>query len=176
MKPILLFALTCLLSVSVETQQSSPTPPRALHAQDVMAISIPAAVRQNVSATLEYRDTDTIKGVLFDLNEDGISDYIVQSSASLCGTGGCGYSIVDGASRNRLGDVFGDPLYVLATKVRGYFVIETYGHLNARSGKFVTYEFGGTAYTVRTTQLVEGASVDSLFAKLDRIPRWRPRP
>ncbi len=123
MRPILSLSLGLLIFVSVTAQQSPPKAPWVLDSIDAGPISVPAAVRSRLE--LEYGDADSIRGVLADLNGDGIVDYIIQSAPGLCGTGGCVYSIVDGAQGKTLGQVFGNPLYVRSAKTRGYLVIET---------------------------------------------------
>jgi hypothetical protein len=176
MKFIFVIALGLLLSVNVTTQQSAPKAPWVLDSIDAIPISIPAEVRRTVPPDLEYRDSDIIRGVLFDLNGDGTDDYIIQSAPGLCGTGGCPYLIVDGAKRKGLGQVFGNPLYVHSERTRGYLVIETYSHQGAESGEDTIYSFDGNAYVPQSQRLLEGSAVDDLFTALSRIPRWRPRP
>jgi len=142
----------------------------------VTAISLPASVRDRVRAQLEYEPNDSVKGVVVDLNHDRRPDFIVQSARSLCGTGGCLYLVVDGAQGKVLGQLFGEPLYVLKKRSHGYPTIASYSHMSVASGSYTTWTFDGREYKQTGTRSVEGASLDSLFTILKRIPMWRPAP
>ena len=138
---------------------------------DAIPIAVPSGLRSAVG--LEYEETDSIKGVLVDLNGDGVRDYLIQSASSLCGNGGCVYALFDGATHENLGQFFGNPVYVRAERAHGYPLIETYAHSSAFSGTYTTYTFNGTTYVVTSIREVAGGSLDSLFATLRRIPMWR---
>jgi hypothetical protein len=102
-------------------------------------------------------------------------DYIVRSATSLCGTGGCLYLLIDGATEKIIGQVFGEPLYIQVAESHGYPAITSYTHMSAVSGTYTTWAFDGQTYQQTSSRSVEGASVDSLFAILNRVPVWRPR-
>jgi hypothetical protein len=114
-----------------------------------------------------------LTGIVTDLNGDRIPDYIIK--LHLCGTGGCPYRIVDGATTKDLGTIFGRPLIVRAERNHGFPNIDVYSHGGASSGTFTSYVFDGKAYVERSRRLIEGCEAgDSLFKLIDRIPRWRP--
>ena len=153
----------------------APARPWALTLDAVRPIAVPAGVRNRVLAELEYEPSDSVRGTVVDLNHDGTPDYIVRSAASLCGTGGCLYLVIDGATEKILGQVFGEPLYIQVAESHGYPVITSYAHMSAVSGSYTTWVFDGQAYQKTSSRSVEGASLDSLFAILRRVPVWRPR-
>jgi len=154
-----------------------PTPPWRVDPHNTGTITVPADIRQvvNMELDLDYRKSDAIKGVAGDLNGDGITDYLLQSAQSLCGTGGCVYVLYDGATRRKIGEFFGNPLIVRAERVHGYVNIATYSHSNAGSGVYTEYSFDGRAYVVTSGQRVEGAAVDRLFETQLGVPFWPPQ-
>ena len=114
----------------------------------------------------EYLEGETPKVFVIDLNGDDSPDYFVESSNRLCGTGGCLYAFIDGKTKKRIGDFFGSPILVLDQKINGYPIIQSYAHLNADSGNFVTYVFDGKKYQIVANTFVEGKSLEVLFKKL----------
>jgi len=168
-----LLAVACMLSG--DAFQGAPQPPWGLGPNSVIPINVPAAVRSAVT-DFEYDETDSIRGVVVDLNRDGFVDYLIASAPSLCGTGGCTYAVVEGATERAMGQFFGSALYVRAEMAHGYPVIGALGYVAGSSANYTTYTFNGTAFVVTSTRLVTGASLDRLLATLRRIPMWRPRP
>jgi hypothetical protein len=164
--------LAGLIVPAVAHSQTPPTPPWGLGINPP-AIVVPRAIRRQLDA-LEYNSTGAVRGVSIDLNGDGVKDYLIQSAPSLCGNSGCPYAIFDGATQKELGEVFGTPLYVLATSSHGYPVIQTLGHVSAEEGTLTTYAFNGTIYVEQSTRVVKGTSGDSLVSALHRIPLWSP--
>jgi len=173
--PILVWALSAGVSVLAQGQPP-PKPPFGIGLQSVTSINVPADVRRGVADDLEYDDGDPIKGIATDLNGDGVSDFILQSAPSLCGNGGCVYVLVDGASRRKIGEFFGTPLYVRAERTHGYPNIATYSHLSAASATHTEYSFDGRTYVVMSKRTLEGAVADRMTETLRQIPIWRPIP
>ena len=165
-------AVSALIALSAQ-RPADPKPPWALSMDNVVRLDVPAALRDALG-DLEYDDTSTVRGVLVDLNGDGVRDYLVQAAASLCGNGGCPYEVFDGATLEDLGQIAGNPLYVLSERSRGYPVIATYSHLSAAAGSFTRYAFDGTAYVMKSRLDFAGPHLDSLTAELGKIPMWRP--
>lgn len=153
-------------------QQGAPKPPWGLGRDDVVPITLSAALCDQLD--LEYEEGDTVRGAVVDLNGDGVQDFIVRSAPSLCGNAVCVFQLLDGASGKDLGQVTGNPLYVQPEKVHGYPVITTYSREGAESGTYTTYAFDGSAYAVTATKQVAGAALDSLVAGLRRIALWKP--
>lgn len=172
-----ILALTCVYAAIAHPAHTPmvPKPPWALDMDATIPIAVPPSIRSVVGPNLEYEEGQAIKGVVVDLNEDGIKDYLVQSSPALCGNGGCAYVLFDGATNRQLGQFFGNPLYVRVKRVHGYPNIATYSHSSVESGSYTTYSFDSTAYHVTSTREVQGAALDSLFATLRRVPKWRPQ-
>ena len=171
---ITLVAIGLLASPGLALGQAPPSPPWALSMDDAVPIRVPAAIRNNLD--LEYEDTDSIRGVLVDLNHDGVTDYLIQAAPSLCGNGGCPYALIDGVTGRSLGEVFGNPIYVLPAQGNGLPTLASYSHESANSGTYTTYTFKDTAYVVTETRLMKGPARDSLVAALGHIPLWKPRP
>lgn len=117
----------------------------------------------------EYGENEVPKVFLADLNGDGTEDYLVESSHRLCGTGGCLYALIEGKTKKRIGDFFGSPILVVDQKINGYPVIQSYGHLSAESGRFVTYVFDGTQYQSVSNVYVSGKSLEELFRTLEGL-------
>lgn len=161
-----------LISSTVSHAQTPRTERWVLSRGDMAVISVPAAIRDRVE-DLEYDDTSSVQGVMVDLNGDGTKDYIIQAAPSLCGNGGCDYAIVDGASGRPLGIIFGGTLVVGAAGAHGFPVIETVSHMSAESVTDAMFSFDGSRYVQSSTRVVSGASLDSLDAALDRLPRFR---
>ena len=114
----------------------------------------------------EYDENERPNAYVADINGDGTEDYLVESSKRLCGTGGCLYALIEGKSKKRVGDFFGSPILILDQKINGYPVIQSYGHLSAESGSFVTYVFDGKQYQIVSNVTVSGKSLEELFENL----------
>lgn len=154
--------------------QVPPKAPWAITPESAVPISVPAEVRRAI-ASLDYDDTEPIRGVAADLNGDGVDEYVLQSAERLCGNGGCVYVLIDGATRRKVGEFFGSPLVVRAERAHGYPNIATYSHQSAESGDYTEYGFDGTVYEVESARRVEGAAASRLFDELRLVPIWRPR-
>jgi hypothetical protein len=111
----------------------------------------------------EYDENELPKAYLADFNGDGAVEFLVESSKRLCGTGGCLYTLIDGKTKKRIGEFFGSPILILDRKINRYPVIQSYGHLDAESGSFVTYVFDGKQYQMVSNVNVSGKSLDDLF-------------
>src|SRR4051812_19281329 len=98
-------------------------------------------------------------GVAADLNGDGRDDYIVKGGNSVCGTGGCPYLLIDGATAKLIGNLFGNPIIVRAGSTGGFHNIEAYSHGGAESGVFLSYAFDGSKYVERAKQVLQGPGV-----------------
>ena len=169
--------LACLLAAlgNMALAQDPPKAPWRLESHSTTLIAIPAAIRL-AAVDLEYGDAEPLKGVVVDLNEDGVHDYLLQSAPSLCGNGGCAYVLCDGATGRKIGEFFGSPIVVRAERRRGYPDIETYSQMGAGSGDHAEYGFDGAAYVVTARRTVEGETAARLLETLRRAPVWQPRP
>jgi hypothetical protein len=173
-----IFLLACISAAfgHITRAQAPPKAPWGLDPHDTTSISVPEDIRRAAAGDLDYEDAEPLKGVAVDLNGDGIEDYLLQSAPRLCGNGGCVYVLCDGATRSKLGQFFGSPLYVRADRAHGYPNIATYSRQSVDSGVYTQYSFDGRAYVVTSRRLFKGAAVDRLFEMLRRVPMWRPRP
>ena len=110
---------------------------------------------------------DPLEGIYVDLNGDGKKD-IIQKIRN-CGTGGCSFFILDGASGQRVGDLFGSPFYISNTMINGWPVLEGYHHLSGRSGAFSSYVYDGKNYIETSSVYLEGKSVEELFKHYEKV-------
>ena len=145
----------------------------ALTREAVAALTPPAAVVDLVSDELEYGEGDSLRGIQPDLNGDGSQDYVIQSASSLCGNGGCVYLVVDGRAQKVIGELLGEPLYVLPEKSEGFPDLAAYAHLSATTARYTTWRFAHGRYRKSSSRSFEGASLDSLVGSLSFIPFWR---
>jgi len=139
---------------------------------DMKPLALPRAIRDLPGfGDLEYDDTSHAVGLQIDLDRDGHLDYIIRSDRQLCGTGGCDFLIVHGATRRELGSIFGSSVYIDSAP-RGQLPL-----LHALSGSSaVTATW--TEFVGRNGKYVQGASrelnerqADSLMHALKDIPR-----
>jgi hypothetical protein len=151
---------------------TSPQPPWVLETRNVIPLDVPVAVREAVR--WDDLDPSAPIGAVADLNDDGISDYILKGVARACGTGGCLYVIMDGRSARSLGSVWGNPLVVRAHASHGFQDIDAYSHGGASSGTFTSHAFDGSQYVRRSSRSLAGREVTILFETLNKIQRWPP--
>lgn len=118
---------------------------------------------KDVLLQLEYPE-NTDPGVLnIDLNKDREPEIIIQSSQSLCGTGGCIYILIEGDTKRKIGEFFGSVLLITDKKVGGFPVIHSYSSLSANGGNYNVYVHDGTTYVQVSTIYLTGEAVDTLF-------------
>jgi len=160
---------TPLLAQRVTTP---PPPPWVLETRNVVAMDVPAAVREAIK--WDGFDPAVPIGAVADLNGDRNSDYLWKGTSESCGTGGCPYLIIDGKSATVLGNVWGNPLVVRARTTRGFHDIDVYSHGSASSGSFTSYAFNGSKYVEQSSRSLGGPEVTDLFMALDKIQRWPP--
>jgi hypothetical protein len=115
---------------------------------------------------LEYYDNTVPYVFQKDLNGDGAEDFLIVSATSLCGTGGCPYALVNGKTMRQIGDFFGSPILISDQKINNFPVIQSYSHLSAWSGNFITYIYDGKKYQVVSQVYLIGESVEELFKSL----------
>jgi hypothetical protein len=128
----------------------------------------------NLLDQLEFYDYAVPYVFQKDLNGDGVEDFLIVSAASLCGTGGCPYALVDGKSMRQVGDFFGSPILISDQKINHYPVIQSYSHIGAGSGNFTTYVYDGQKYQVVSEVYLIGESIEELFKGFDCYRRFVP--
>lgn len=144
----------------------------AFNMRTAVEMELPERIRSNHElSVLEYDgDQAGYRGLRVDLNRDNTPDYIVASSPSLCGNGGCNYLLFDGADFRVVGLLFGNPVFGRAIWINGYRVINVYGRMNADSGRYATYVFDGESYVNVSTVTLSGEDLHVLFEELREIP------
>jgi hypothetical protein len=90
-------------TVASQAYPSPPEPPWGIGFESLSQVAVPEDIWALVAPELEYGRGELVEGIVVDLNHDGTSDYLLQSSSRLCGTGGCSYLAIDGARRSRIG-------------------------------------------------------------------------
>lgn len=93
-------------------------------------VELPAEIAASweVQLGLEYAidDEPVYLGVRRDLNRDGTADWILRSHSALCGTGGCTYLVIDGATGQPKGaKLFGFLIQETGTFIDGWPVLES---------------------------------------------------
>ena len=173
---LLITGIVCVLAVRVASAQDSSIKRWRIDGQSMSQITLPDTkpLRELVANELEYSGKNPMpKGLIFDLNEDGRNDYVIQSVDSLCGTGGCIYALVDGQNNKELGMVFGSPIIVSNQKINGYPVIHAYGHSSAEQGSYACFVFDGKKYIAVSSVELEGESLKRLFEELNKLSTIR---
>ncbi|MCA9408278.1 MAG: hypothetical protein KC733_06285 [Candidatus Omnitrophica bacterium] len=112
------------------------------------------------------------KGFTFDLNDDGFKDYFIIPSTDFCGTGGCPYTIINGKTNLRIGEIFGSPVFIFNQKVNDFDVLHTYSHSSAQSGSYSCFVYDSTEYILVSSVYLEGNSVDELFEKYKGVSMY----
>lgn len=124
-------------------------------------------------ALFMYDSGEEIRGLVADLNRDGVTDYILQYSLTTCGTN-CQYELIDGATHRSLGTTGGSLVYVGPRVINGYPVIAQYGHSSADSGTWSTLVFDGSQYVSVSSVWLEGAALEQHFERLKDVPYGEP--
>jgi hypothetical protein len=75
-----------------------------------------------IALVQDYED-GRAKFFAIDVNGDGVRDFIIRSNDSLCGTGGCGYVLVDGKTFTTLGEFTGVEPIISDSKVNGHALV-----------------------------------------------------
>jgi hypothetical protein len=175
--PVLLGALAvaalAATPASGQRPPSAPKPPWVLETRNVVPINLPAALLPAIEWD-GIRSERPLMGAVADLNEDGVSDYLLKGGADVCDIGGCLYGIIDGKSRKPIGEIWGDPLIVRGDRNHGFHTIDSYSQGSARSGTFATSFFDGLAYVNKETKFIEGRQIEILFWRFEKLPRWPP--
>lgn len=158
------------------TSASRPRRPWVIENDRLVVVSLPPAVRAAALPSVGGYDVPsvdkTFRGLAVDLNRDGTDDYILLGHPEECGTGGCSYMVVNGATAALIGRLSGNLIVVSAQSTNGFAHIETYSHGGAESGTFSFAAFDGKAYVEKSRTALEG---DAMRAKLRiwrNYPRW----
>lgn len=168
---VLIVSLTLLGSARAEQKLPSGA---WLDSGSMRQINLPSAGDiPSLLGDFEYLENELPRVFVFDIDGDRLDDYFVESSKRLCGTGGCLYALVDGKTKKRIGEFFGSPVLILDQKINGYPVIQSYSHINAESGNFVTYIFDGIKYQIVATVYVQGKSLEELFKGLSAFQKMK---
>ena len=143
---------------------------RYLLSRDLKEIKPSADIAQLVS--FQFEGEKYYRGKEVDLNNDGVDDYVFVSPPILCGTGGCLWMMIDGASKEVIGQFFGNPVFMFENQINGFPVIHTYSHSSAQSGSYNGYVFDGTSYAHVSQVFLEGESVEELFEPYSNWMGW----
>jgi len=101
-----------------------------------------------------------------DFDGDGVPDYLMGSpEGRLCGTAGCPYVFIDGASLDTLGEFFGT-VAVLDGKVNQFPVIQTVSRRDFETTNLNTFVFDGEVYRLVSHALLGSAGTDAWIETL----------
>lgn len=129
----------------------------------------------NLKSVLEdelvYPQDSSPKVFLYDLNQDGSSEILIKSHESLCSSGGCLYIMIDGKSRKRLGELFGDPVIVLRGKPGQSFPdIQIYTRSGAGTGTRETFRHSSGKYRSVSSEELTGKRHGKYLEEVRKIP------
>ncbi len=158
-----------LLAQPASRPHVAPPPPWVLENGFAVPLNPPNRVRAALTLWDGF-DGDVFAGAAVDLNGDGVEDYIVIGRTEYCGTGGCPYGLIDGATGARLAQIFADAIVVLAQSTHGYLWLQSYSHAGAEQGLLSTHTFNGEEYVVTVTQRANQAR---LYRSIQRLRHYR---
>ncbi len=104
-----------------------------------------------------------------DLNADGLPELFVGSpNYRLCGTAGCPYILLDGKTKELIGDFFGT-VAITSTTVNSYPVIHAISKRDIDTTLLQIYVFNGDEYTLVGHALLNSEGMDDWAKDV----RWR---
>ncbi|HBA87136.1 MAG TPA: hypothetical protein DCZ75_03850 [Geobacter sp.] len=129
----------------------------------------------NLKSVLEdelvYSQDSSPQVFLYDLNQDGSCEILIKSHESLCSSGGCLYIMIDGKSRKRLGELFGDPVIVLRGKAGQSFPdIQAYTRSGAGTGTLETFRYSNAKYRSVSSEDLSGKRQRKYLEEIRKIP------
>lgn len=160
MRKTLALVLVSLAATSLAQTQALP---RVMETS--AAKPMDAATLAQFPTTRDHVDGDDQRGFKVDLNGDGTAEFVRVFGPRACGTGGCPYEIFDGRTRKLVGDLFGNPVWIVPATINGWPTLGVYSHRSATSGSYQVMVFDGTRYSPVSTVLLEGPSVETLFSQ-----------
>jgi hypothetical protein len=125
----------------------------------------------NILADEDYNEP--YKGYKIDLNGDGIDDFVLEAPDGLCGTGGCGYLIIDGKSFRKIGDFFGGGIIISNEKVNKHLIVKRLQYSGPETAQIETYIYKGNEYILKNTKKHSGKALKNQLAGLQRIEKKR---
>jgi hypothetical protein len=120
-----------------------------------------------ISKLLGYESPRYARGIRIDLNGDGTLDTLMAPPEVLCGTGGCGYTLLDGRTGRVLGNLNGT-LYIHSRMINGWPVVTAYWRLGPQSGTYASLVFDGSRYAEISKVELEGRGRTKVFEELSR--------
>jgi len=154
-------------STTTNTAQDLPT---GILFQDFPPLTLPKSNElSKILADEDYEDNGAVNGYKLDLNGDGIDDYLIQSPMGLCGTGGCGFIIIDGKSFRKIGDFFGGAIIISDKKVDGYSMVQRLKYTGSDSAEIESYIYRGNEYELVTKNIYSGKTLDKQLGQLRSI-------
>lgn len=132
-------------------------------------VRLPADIADSsaVQLDLEYASDEEPEflGAARDLNRDGAMDWVLRSHASLCGTGGCTFLVIDGATRQPKGkELFGFLVRETGAFIDGWPVLEACSRSGRAVLDYAVYAVleSGYARIAHTTRQISESGAHSL--------------
>jgi hypothetical protein len=167
-------SLERLVPALIAFRPSRPPRPWAIYFEDIVTLQADGpALAPFMGRPLGNPLLRLPRGARYDLNGDGIDDYIVHTREG-CGASGCAYAIVDGQSAQVWGRVIGSPLVIRAETTRGLPEIDSYTQTGPDAGVLTTFAFDGRQFAETSRSSVAGPDWSAMLKRLERVPRWRP--
>ena len=135
---------------------------RILRYEDFESRNIPVESGiEEATAALDYMPGESPLTFRADLNGDGFEElFVAPLNYRLCGTAGCPYMLVEGASKTLIGEFFGT-VAITSTKINGFPVIQAISKRDLESTNLQIYVYDGARYTIVGHALLESKGMDA---------------
>ena len=167
---LLILTLSPMASPALQ-RRTSPALTRPCVFEDAVELSLPASIRAVALPYVSAYGGSSFLGAALDLNRDGSDDYMIQGPREGCGTGGCSYSILDGATAKRIGHAGGNAILIHAEPDKGFPKIETISRGGAESGTHEVYAFNGNTYVRGAKKALSGPTYWGIIREWKKYPR-----
>lgn len=119
----------------------------------------------------EYPDGTLPQVFMYDFNGDNVDDVLIKSYDTLCGTGGCEYVMIDGKTKVKLGDFFGNPIIVLKKRnAQSSNDIQILIYSGADDVGLDTYSYRNEKYTSISRIELSGKLLEQYYNSLEKVP------
>ena len=130
-------------------------------------ITTPIGLKIDGLASFEYQENGKIAVVRYDLNDDGITEYILMYNCTK--EGDCDYVVIDGKTLCSIGFVGGAYILISDAKSFGFKSIKTLDYSGCCSYSSKLYEYDGKEYQQAKSYELNTIEKDSLLNVIHNI-------
>ena len=161
-----IIVLILLAVVAADAKESGKS--RLLRYEAFASVAIPVEYgTEEAIGALDYLPGESPLVLQIDLNGDGFEDiFLATPNFRLCGTAGCPYMLVEGKSKELIGEFFG-MLALTAIKINGFPVIHAVSKRDMYSTNLHIYVYNGTKYAVVGHALLESKGIGEWWNTLE---------